>query len=98
MDFDIFLDFCILNFSLFATGEIKSGIPTFQIPPFSFSRPVEDVTNYNESYTDWANNATEPIYETVTFDVVLRDLGAGLVLVPVIGSYHRLTVVFLTTK
>ncbi|EFX77094.1 hypothetical protein DAPPUDRAFT_321675 [Daphnia pulex] len=73
------------------TGEIKSGIPVFQLPPFSFARPVESLIKDNESF-NWTETAQEPTYITVTFDVILKDLGAGLALVPVIAILEQIAI------
>jgi sodium-independent sulfate anion transporter 11 len=74
-----------------STGEIKSGIPVFQLPPFSFARPVESLIKHNESF-NWTETAQEPKYITVTFDVILKDLGAGLALVPVIAILEQIAI------
>ena len=59
-------------------GDIKSGIPSFQLPPFSFERliesPIVDVMNSSSNWTDVIGNQT---YEVVTFDQILSDLGTG---------------------
>lgn len=74
-----------------STGEIKSGIPVFQVPPFSFARPVESLIKHNESF-NWTETAQEPTYITVTFDVILKDLGTGLALVPVIAILEQIAI------
>jgi len=75
----------------FFTGEIKSGIPVFQLPPFSFARPVESRIKHNESF-NWTETVQESTYITVTFDVILKDLGAGLALVPVIAILEQIAI------
>lgn len=81
----------VLHVRFVSTGEIKSGIPVFQLPPFSFARPVESLIKHNESF-NWTETAQEPTYITVTFDVILKDLGAGLALVPVIAILEQIAI------
>ena len=64
---------------LLDSGEIKSGIPSFQVPPFSFERP----SSSNRTNLDAVMNTTE----TVSFQAILADLGTGLAMVPIIGLY-----------
>lgn len=66
---------------LLDSGEIKSGIPSFQVPPFSFERPVS--SSSNRTNLDAVMNTTE----TVSFQAILADLGTGLAMVPIIGLY-----------
>jgi hypothetical protein len=80
----------IIAIVFLSTGEIKAGIPIFQFPSFNFVRPLESLIKHNESYNE-TEVVQEPTY-IVTFDVILKDLGAGLVLVPVIAILEQIAI------
>ncbi|XP_046455001.1 sodium-independent sulfate anion transporter-like isoform X2 [Daphnia pulex] len=63
------------------TGEIKSGVPSFHLPPFSFERPVSN-----------SSNSSNPEFELVTFDTILSDLGMGLAMVPIIAILEQVAI------
>lgn len=75
------------SFSSDSVGDIKSGLPDFRIPPFTFNRPAEG-SSQNQGYN--ATFATEN--ETVSFDMALKEFGAGLVLVPVIAILEQVAI------
>jgi sodium-independent sulfate anion transporter 11 len=62
-------------------GEIKSGVPSFHLPPFSFERPVSN-----------SSNSSNPEFELVTFDTILSDLGMGLAMVPIIAILEQVAI------
>ncbi len=62
-------------------GEIKSGVPSFHLPPFSFERPVSN-----------SSNSSNPDFELVTFDTILSDLGMGLAMVPIIAILEQVAI------
>lgn len=73
-------------------GEIKSGIPSFQIPPFSFERPEEFVPP-SSNWTDMdGGNQTLGDTEEMTFDMILKDLGPGMILVPVVAILEQVAI------
>lgn len=37
-------------------------------------------------------NSTEPVYEIVTFDVILQDLGTGLIMIPAIAILEQVAI------
>lgn len=71
------------------TGEVKCGIPDFQIPPFSFERPEEEFASSNWTDSDSDNQTS---YELVTFPEILKDMGPGMVLVPVIAILEQVAI------
>lgn len=52
---------------------------------------MESLVNHNESF-NWTEIVQEPTYTTVTFGVILKDLGAGLVLVPIIAILEQIAI------
>lgn len=74
----------------FVTGEIKSGIPSFEIPPFSFERNDEEFpSSFNWTDVSDANNRTS---EVVTFDAILKDFGPGMILVPIVAILEQVAI------
>ena len=73
------------------TGEIKSGIPAFQFPQFTYEREVTPMVPYN-STSNWTDIVANETAETVTFDVILKDLGAGIGLVPIIAILEQVAI------
>lgn len=71
------------------TGEVKCGIPDFQIPPFTFERPDEEFAPSNWTDSDSGNQTS---YEVVTFPEILKDMGPGMVLVPVIAILEQVAI------
>lgn len=65
------------------TGEIKSGVPSFHLPPFSFERPISNSS---------LSNSTDPGFELVTFETIVSDLGMGLVMVPMIAILEQVAI------
>ncbi|KAI9564136.1 hypothetical protein GHT06_007874 [Daphnia sinensis] len=70
-------------------GEVKCGIPNFQIPPFSFERPEEEFAPSNWTDSDSDNQTS---YELVTFPEILKDMGPGMILVPVIAILEQVAI------
>lgn len=71
------------------TGEVKCGIPAFQMPPFSFERPIEESSPSNWTDNDSDNQTS---YELVTFPEILKDMGPGMILVPVIAILEQVAI------
>lgn len=71
----------IIHDDMTFSGEIKSGVPSFHLPPFSFERPVSN-----------SSNSTNPDTEWVTFDTILSDLGMGLAMVPIIAILEQVAI------
>jgi sodium-independent sulfate anion transporter 11 len=71
------------------TGEIKCGIPNFQIPPFTIQRPKEEFTPSNWTDSDSYNQSS---YDVITFPEILKDMGPGMILVPVIAILEQVAV------
>lgn len=82
----------LLAFDIFEfSGEIKSGIPSFQVPPFNFERPEDD--DFTPPIGNWTDNdGGNQTYETVTFDAILKDLGPGMILVPVVAILEQVAI------
>jgi hypothetical protein len=54
---------------------------------------AESLIKHNESYINWTEIAQqEPTYTTVNFGVILKDLGAGLALVPIIAILEQIAI------
>ncbi|XP_057371356.1 sodium-independent sulfate anion transporter-like isoform X2 [Daphnia carinata] len=70
-------------------GEVKCGIPNFQIPPFSFERPDEEFVPSNWTDSDSDNQTS---YDLVTFPEILKDMGPGMILVPVIAILEQVAI------
>lgn len=77
--------FKTLNFLFINLGEIKSGIPSFHLPPFSYERPVSNSSISNST-------GPHPGFELVTFDTILSDLGTGLAMVPIIAILEQVAI------
>ena len=73
------------------TGEIKSGIPSLSVPPFTFLRPIDAAEDIGISANLTAGLFTNQT-ETVTFDVILKDLGAGLALIPIVAILEQVAI------
>ena len=71
------------------TGEIKCGIPDFQIPSFTLERPNEEFTPSNWTDSDSDNQTS---YEVITFPEILKDMGPGMILVPVIAILEQVAI------
>lgn len=84
---DLTLSVCngltILVVKFFFLGEIKSGVPSFHLPPFSFERPISNSS---------LSNSTDPGFELVTFETIVSDLGMGLVMVPMIAILEQVAI------
>lgn len=80
------------SFIVSKKGEIRTGIPTFQFPNFSVPRPV--IGSYSSDETSPVNNLTSPNETTETMAVteVLRDLGAGLALIPIVAILEQVAI------
>lgn len=54
---------------------------------------AESLIKHNESYINWTEiTQQEPTYTTVNFGVILKDLGAGLALVPIIAILEQIAI------
>lgn len=74
---------------IFFKGEIKSGIPSFQVPPFSFDRPIISSSSNRTNFDSVMNqNGTE----SVTFLAILADLGTGLAMIPIIAILEQVAI------
>ena len=70
---------------LYYAREIKWGIPSFHLPPFNFERPISNSSISNSSDPN-------PGYELVTFNTIIKDLGMGLVMVPIIAILEQVAI------
>jgi len=73
------------------TGEIKSGIPSFQLPQFSYERLVEPMIALNTT-SNWTDIITNKTFEAVTFNTIVNDLGTGLAIIPMIAILEQVAI------
>ncbi len=80
-----------VNKLVFNLGEIKSGIPTFKLPPFGFERPVDQIIPFNTT-NNWTDSITNVTTEWVSFGDIMSDFGFGFVLVPVVAILEQVAI------
>lgn len=74
-------------------GDIKSGVPVFQVPPFTFEAvaiviPSDENGVGNSSLIFEGKTTTQ----AVSFFKIVQDLGTGLIMVPVIAILEQVAI------
>ena len=87
----LFYSSVYLNLKFVVAGEIKSGIPSFQLPQFSYERLVEPMIALNTT-SNWTDIITNKTFEAVTFNTIVNDLGTRLAIIPMIAILEQVAI------